>query len=112
MPTLNNDRSPLTIAAHGGVTVGVLKVVQDLLVLPSETAADTVAVACYWKDVEVLSAGKTTGEAWAVGQKLYWDPATSKFTTTAGALVVRAFASAVAASGDTTGSVILFGAVD
>jgi predicted RecA/RadA family phage recombinase len=53
----------------------------------------------------VKNAEKTTGEAWAAGQKLYYDPATSKFTTTAGALALAGRAAAPALSADTTGSV-------
>lgn len=56
---------------------------------------------------EYQKCDKTTGEAWAIGQTLYWDPATKKFTTTAGALKAVAEASAVAGSSATIGDVIL-----
>lgn len=53
----------------------------------------------------VREAPKTTSEAWAVGVKLYFDPATGKFTTTAGALALAGRAAAPALAADTTGSV-------
>ena len=109
MPTRDNISSPMTLTTHGGVTVDVLKIVQNTLFLPNATAADGVAVSCEWRNTDVQAAGKTTGEAWIAGQDLYWDPATSKFTTTAGSLVKRAKATADAASAATTGRVVLLG---
>lgn len=53
----------------------------------------------------IKDAPKTIAEAWAVGQKLYFDPATGKFTTTAGVLALAGRAAAPALAADTTGSV-------
>lgn len=50
---------------------------------------------------------KTTGQAWVVGDDLYWDPATGKFTNVAGSLIMVAEAAAPALSAATTGIVIL-----
>ena len=50
---------------------------------------------------------KTTGQAWTVGQKLYWDTATSRFTNVAGALTLVATATKAAASADTVGELVL-----
>lgn len=50
---------------------------------------------------------KTVGQAWTVGQKLYWDPATSKFTNVVGALSLVATATKAAAVADTTGELVL-----
>jgi predicted RecA/RadA family phage recombinase len=55
------------------------------------------------------SLDKTTGETWSVGQALFWDPSTSKVTTTAGSLKKIGVAIAAASSPATTGSVRLNG---
>lgn len=53
----------------------------------------------------VAEAPKTTGEAWAVGAKLYWDASESKFTTTATDNTLCGRVAAPAISAATTGSV-------
>ena len=50
---------------------------------------------------------KTTGTAWTVGQKLYWKASTSKLTTVSTDGVFAGVAWAAAASGDTTGEILL-----
>lgn len=50
---------------------------------------------------------KTTGQAWTVGQKLYWDTVGLKFTNVPGALSVVAVATKAAAAADTTGELVL-----
>lgn len=52
---------------------------------------------------------KVTGTAWTQGQKLYWDSSAKKFTHDDSKTPVRAIAFADAASGDTTGQVLLSG---
>lgn len=55
----------------------------------------------------VYSLPKATGQAWAVGDALYWDTTNSVFTTDDTETAVAAYAAAAAASGDTTGHVKL-----
>jgi predicted RecA/RadA family phage recombinase len=55
----------------------------------------------------VWSLDKTTGEAWSVGQALYWDPSTSKVTSVAGSLKRIGVATAPASSPATTGNIRL-----
>jgi predicted RecA/RadA family phage recombinase len=55
----------------------------------------------------VFSLPKTTSEAWSIGQALYWNTGTSKFTTDASKLPVGARAAAAAGSSATTGAVLL-----
>ena len=52
---------------------------------------------------------KTAGTAWAIGDQLYWDVATSSFTKTSnsGANIPAGFAYTAALSAATTGDVIL-----
>lgn len=54
---------------------------------------------------------KTTGEAWTVGQKLYWDDTAKKVTTTATSNTLIGAAGEAAGSADTVGVAILDGAV-
>src|SRR3972149_1377858 len=49
------------------------------------------------KTCGVFELPKTTGQAWTLGQQLYWDPSTSKFTTTPGELTSYGAAAAAAA---------------
>lgn len=58
----------------------------------------------------VFSLPKTTSQAWAVGDKAYWDAATGKVTTTASSNKQIGVVVAAAASNDTTGNVYLSGA--
>ena len=57
---------------------------------------------------EVSGAPKATGEAWAVGQTIYWSTANSNFTTTVGSNIKCGFALAPALSGDTVTPLFLF----
>jgi predicted RecA/RadA family phage recombinase len=51
---------------------------------------------------------KTTGQAWTCGQVLYWNPITSKYTTTSSSAFTRAGRAASAAgSSATTGDLSL-----
>jgi len=50
---------------------------------------------------------KTTGEAWTANALLYWNNSTKKFTTTSAGNTLRGCAAASAASGDTSGEVLI-----
>lgn len=52
---------------------------------------------------------KETGATWSVGDQLYWNASTKVFSKDNTDTLVRAVAGAAAGSGDTTGTVILFG---
>jgi predicted RecA/RadA family phage recombinase len=53
---------------------------------------------------------KATGQAWTLGNLIYWDNTNFVFTTTASGNTLRGSIAAAAASGDTVGSVLLDGA--
>lgn len=55
----------------------------------------------------IYSLPKATGTAWVAGDRLFWDTATKKFTKDSTKRPVPAVAHAAAASGDTTGEVLL-----
>lgn len=50
---------------------------------------------------EVSGGAKATGEAWTVGQAIYWSVANQNFTTTVGSNPKAGFALAPALAGDT-----------
>ena len=52
---------------------------------------------------------KATGEAWTIGNDLYWDNTNKRFTTTSAGNTKAGVAMNAAASGDTTGNVLLPG---
>lgn len=57
----------------------------------------------------LYSLPKATGQAWAVGQALYWDAGAGKVTTTSSGNRSVGVAALAASSGATTGAVILRG---
>lgn len=94
------------IAPSGGVTTGVLVKIQTTVVVPTTTAAQTLAFEGHTEGC--FTCIKTAGATWTVGQVLYFDTGTGGFTTATSATANRAgIAAAAAASGDTTGVVKL-----
>ena len=59
--------------------------------------------------VGVFDLPKTTGQAWTVGARLYWDATAKKLTTTSTSNLFVGAALAAAVSGATTGRVLLNG---
>lgn len=102
------DILPLTAPA-GGVVSGMPYLIGRLLVVATVTAA----AGAIFEGVRVgyfTGLAKVSAQAWAVGEVLYWDPATSGFTNVGGAAVQRiGFAAAAAVNPSATGSVILTG---
>ena len=94
------------IAPTGGVTNGVGVLVQGQVVVPLATVAQTLPF--LGRTTGVWTMAKATGNAWAVGQNLYWDTANNNWVVAQSATARRAGVAAVAAaSNDTTGSVKL-----
>jgi predicted RecA/RadA family phage recombinase len=63
------------------------------------------------KRTGVFDLPKTTGEAWTVGARLYWNAGTKKLTTTVGSNLFVGAALAAAGESAETGRVILAGTV-
>jgi len=68
-------RSPIEechtfIGASGDYTAGNPQIVNDVLVIPLETAASTTAVCAY--EVPKVEVRKISSETWITGQKVYW----------------------------------------
>jgi predicted RecA/RadA family phage recombinase len=99
---------PLT-APSGGVTSGLVYKIGLLLVVAAADVAQTLPFEGKTRGVFTLP--KATGQTWAEGALVYWDNSAKKFTTTSGGNTLAGCAVAEAATGDTTGSVRLDGAV-
>lgn len=98
----------ISITTAGAKTSGEPIVIGALVGIPAATVAANVNVVCMLEGVYTLP--KTTGTAWALGQKLYWDATNKKCTTVAGADDVNlpmGHAVEAAASADTSGTVRL-----
>lgn len=94
------DYTPSSAVAAGQVVL----LNATVTIAPRDIAANadgSLALSGIWK------VQKTTGEAWAAGEPLYWVAGTSKFTTTASTNKKAGVASKAAASGDTTGYLAL-----
>ena len=94
-------------APTGGVVKDVPVLIGALVVIPTVTAAQTVAFSALV--VGVATVPKATGTAWTEGAKLYWDVADTEFNTSASGNTLAGVAAAAAASGDATGKIRLDG---
>lgn len=97
------------IAPSGGVVAGGFYVIGGIGVVALETKAETLE---FVGAVEgVFSLTKVGSQAWAVGDKVYWDSGNSRFTTvsTVGPLMGVAAEVVGSGSGATTGAVRLDG---
>jgi predicted RecA/RadA family phage recombinase len=95
--------APYAVTSGQGVQVGRIFGVA----LADAASGDTVAV----HRGGVAQLAKATGQAWTVGQAVYWDNTNRVCTTTAGTNLLIGAAFEAAATGDTTGWVLLDGAV-
>ena len=94
------DYTPGSAVAAGDPVI----LTDRVLVAPRAIAANTTGSLA---TSGVFKLQKTTSQAWTLGQKLYWDGATSKATSVAGSLKVLGYAAAAAGSADTEGLVLL-----
>lgn len=77
-------------------------------VMMAMNAADANADNVFAYRAEKLRGPKATGEAWAVGVKIYWNATNGNFTTTAAGATLAGIVAETAASADTEGVVDLF----
>lgn len=104
----SGDQLTLT-APSGGVVSGSAYKIGSLVVVAAGSAAENDPFVGLPSGV--FTVVKATGATWSVGEKIYWDDTAKKFTTTATSNTLVGVATAAAASGDTTGSARLDGAV-
>lgn len=100
----HGDTIPLT-APNGGVVAGSPYLIGAIfgVAMISANAGDSFEL----RRRGVCTFPKTTAEAWTEGAVLYFDPATGKLTTTAGALKKVALATSAAGAADTNGNAVI-----
>lgn len=94
------DFTPSSAVAAGTMVLFGERVFFAELAIPANTLGSL-------RTTGVVQYEKTTGEAWTVGQKLYWNAGTSKLTTTSSTNKVAGYAAAAAASGAVEGLCLL-----
>lgn len=94
--------------ASTGATVAKVPAVYNALAwIPLNTADANVANAFFYRAV-ISDAPKNSGEAWSVGDLLYWDAGAGKFTKTVGSNVKCGRVLTAALSADTVSGLIDF----
>ncbi len=106
---VHDDEVVPRTAPSGGVVSGSAYLIGSQLVVSTVDAAEGDVFSGMVEGCFNLP--KATGQAWTEGAKLYWDNGAHKVTTTSGGNTLIGCADAVAASGDTTGHVLLDGVV-
>lgn len=91
-------------APAGGVVAGRVYALGDILGVATSNAAAGVSTV-FETQPSIYSFPKLAGEAWTLGQKVYWDTTNFRFTTTVGTNVLAGNAAAAAAAPDTVGLV-------
>ena len=94
------------VAPAGGVVGGTPIRIGNLFVIPESSVAAGEEFAGYRCAHRYLP--KTTGQAWAVGDDLYWNASTSKFTNVAAADLLRCGRCTQAALTDDTSGWVLY----
>ena len=97
----------LTLAAPYDVAAGAAFKVGSIIAVATSAALNTATVE--GAVVGVFDLAKVSAQAWAVGDKLYWDDTAKLFTTTASGNTLAGAAVAVAANPSATGRVRLNG---
>lgn len=90
-----------TRVAHSGATTSKVPVVISSRVYIPLNSAGANAQNEYAYEAEIKGAAKATGEAWALGQAIYWSAANSNFTTTSAGNTLCGNALETALAGDT-----------
>lgn len=103
---VGNGNTVQLTAPVGGVVGGAIYGVGGIIGVIVADAAEGDQVTLQVKGM-FESVKKKAGEAWAIGDKLYYDPATGELTKTAGSLQLAGFALAAALSADVVGSILL-----
>ncbi|SHN45923.1 DUF2190 family protein [Chitinophaga sp. CF418] len=95
---------PIVAPAGGYVTEQVVKSGSIVGIALGSAPQDSI---CEVALEGVWQVAKATGAAWVPGDKLYWDAAALNFTKTATSNTAAGYAFASAATGDTTGQILL-----
>lgn len=99
----------LTLPAPYNVNSGDGALIGAIFGVASTT--ELIGADCSFVRIGVFTLAKATGQAWAVGVKLYWDNTAKNVTTTSSANTLIGAAAAAALSADATGNVLLSGQI-
>lgn len=102
-----SERYVASTFAHSGATVEGTFYLINGVVLLALNDADANADNVFVHDADKVRVPKNAGEAWSVGDKLYWDDTNKEFTVTATANTLAGYAAEEAASADTEGKMVL-----
>ncbi|MCR6672195.1 DUF2190 family protein [Devosia ginsengisoli] len=105
MKNFLSSGATITLTSAGAKASGTPYVAGDLVGIAGHSALTNEPVVLHL--IGEFELPKKTAEAWAIGATLYWDPATSVCTTTAGELKKIGNASVAALAADTAGIVRL-----
>jgi hypothetical protein len=94
--------------AHSAATVAKTPIVSNARAFIPLNTADAGVQNAFWREAEVSGAPKATGEAWSIGDTLYWNATNGNFTKTATSATKCAFALEAALSADAVGGLIAF----
>ena len=108
-----SDQIRQTAFAATAATTAKTPFVENSKVWIAVNDADAATKSNHVYDSEVSGGAKATGEAWSVGQAIYWDNTAKNVTTTSsGNTLIGAAAAAVGSgAGETSGNVLLTGQV-
>lgn len=108
MKTFSQEGEVLTLTApSGGVVSGTAYLIGSLLVVATETVAQTLPFRGLVTGI--VEHAKVSAQAWTEGVKIYWDNSAKNFTTTSGGNTLVGVAAAAAANPSATGLVRLDG---
>ena len=105
MKNFLSSGATITLTSAGAKTSGTPYVAGELVGIAGHDAATNEPVVLHLVGEYTLP--KATGQAWAIGAKVYWDDANGVCTTTAGSLKAIGHASVAALSADTSGTIRL-----
>ncbi len=105
--TQKNSGRTIDLAAPYDRTAGEAALIGAIFGVAKNTVLS--GASCPWECEGTFSLAKTSAQAWTLGQKLYYDPATKLMTNVAGSLLYVGTAAEVAANPSGTGLVRLNG---
>jgi predicted RecA/RadA family phage recombinase len=90
--------APYAVSSGGGFKVG------DIVAIAAADAASGASVVGYVEGVyDVLKEGAGSGQAWAAGDKIYWDNSAKQFTKTSTSNTLAGYAISAALTADVVG---------
>lgn len=94
--------APYAVSSGGGFKIG------DIVAIAASDAASAASVVGYVRGVyDVTAEGAGSGQAWAVGDKIYWDDTNKRFTKTSTSNTLAGYAVLAKLTADVVGRLSL-----